>query len=192
MKNINVKKSIILFAAILLCTTVRAQSKPDSLTHKANSTQNRFAIGFNLNQYQHDFGVGANITSPYIARSIAFRLMGSAQGLQCIPKGDSLTTWAPYTNLRLSVVTRQFVLTEKISVYSEGGIVMIIPNQQFSSQPSQFGGFGVFGFEFHPGGGYSQFIEAGGIGTGSIADKAIGRPIYANGFIVSTGFRLHF
>lgn len=153
---------------------------------------NKFAVGFNLNQYQHDFGVGMNITSPYIKKSIAFRLMGSAQWLQNIPKGDTATTWSPYVNFRLSVVTRQFVITDKISVYTEGGIVLLVPNKEFSSHATQFGGFGVFGFEFHPSAHWAPFIEAGGIGTGAIADKSVGRPIYSNGFVVSTGFRIYF
>jgi len=191
MKKQLAKNLTVLLGVTLFAFSVNAQTKTDS--SQKTSSLNHFSLGFNLNQYQHDFGVGMNLTTPYFAgSSMAIRVMGSAQWLQNIPKGDTMTTWSPYVNIRLSVVTRQFVINNKISLYSEGGVVMLIPNNQFSSQPFQFGGFGVFGFEFHPTKNWGQFIEAGGIGTGAIADKAIGRPIYSNGFLVSTGFRIHF
>jgi hypothetical protein len=191
MKTPHTKKIIALISAVLFTLIVSAQTKTDSLS-KNKSHLNKFAFGFNLNQYQHDYGVGLNITTPYIANFLAFRLMGSLQWLQNTHRGDTVTTWSPYTNIRLGVVTRQLVITDKISIYSEGGVVLILTNPNFSSKATQFGGFGVFGFEFHPTKNWGQFIELGGIGTGAVADKAIGRPIYSNGFLIATGFRTYF
>jgi hypothetical protein len=191
MKTPHTKKITAFMLAVLFTVTVNAQTQTDSL-QKTNSRLNKFAFGFNLNQYQHDYGVGLNITTPYIANFMAFRLMGSLQWLQNTPKGDTVNTWSPYVNIRFGVVTRQLVITDKISIYSEGGVVMLLTNPSFSSKATQFGGYGLFGFEFHPRKNWGQFIELGGVGTGAIADKAIGRPIYSNGFLISTGFRAYF
>ena len=37
----------------------------------------------------------------------------------------------------------------------------------------------------------SYFIEIGGIGTGATADKVANKPIYSNGLMLSTGFRIY-
>ncbi|MHB8259929.1 MAG: hypothetical protein ACYDCN_09010 [Bacteroidia bacterium] len=173
-----------------------AQSTPDSL--QQSTRFNKFAIGYNLTQYQNEFGIGLNFTSPYIAHhSMAFRLTGTVQWLQAtvvdpVPGPTVyMATWSPYAAFRLSVVSRNFIITNKISIYSEGGVVMLLPNPSFSSKSTQFGGFGVLGFEFHLSPRWTQFIEAGGIGTGAVADKAIGKPIYCNGFLLNVGFRVY-
>jgi hypothetical protein len=78
-------------------------------------------------------------------------------------------------------------------LYAEGGIVFLFPNPVFSDDDINLGGYGLFGFEFffteetsrNP----SYFIELGGIGTGAVADKIATNPLYANGFLISVGFR---
>ncbi len=166
------------------------RQKGDSLQDKGK--RNKMAIGFNLNQYQSDFGLGLNITTPYIAHSIAFRLQGNYQWLQNIPRGDTSSIWSGYQNLRLGIVTRAFAISRKLSIYSEGGVLMLLANNKVSSAQVLWGGYGIFGVEFHPTAHWGQFFEAGGVGTGAVADKSIGRPIYSNGFIISTGFRVYF
>ena len=37
----------------------------------------------------------------------------------------------------------------------------------------------------------NYFIEMGGVGTGAIAEKSIGKPIYSNGFLLSVGLRVN-
>ena len=79
---------------------------------------------------------------------------------------------------------RTYLSTEK------GGILTILPNSDFSSQSSIFGGYGLFGFEFKPIPKFAYFIELGGAGTGATADKIAGKPIYSNGFLTCVGLRL--
>ncbi|HEY5825345.1 MAG TPA: hypothetical protein VIT44_13315, partial [Cyclobacteriaceae bacterium] len=62
---------------------------------------------------------------------------------------------------------------------------------KFSSEQFVFGGYGLFGFEFFMHSSSNYFIELGGIGTGARADKIASQPIYSNGFLISTGFRLN-
>jgi hypothetical protein len=198
MKTCNTNKITALISAVMFTLAVSAQTKTDSLK-KTESRLNKFAIGYCLTQYQNDFGVGMNLTTPYIVKAaMAFRLTGSVQWLQNMeinqssPFAQVTTTWSPYAAFRLSVVSRQFVITNKISVYSEGGVVLLLPNSSFSSRSTQFGGFGVFGVEFHPSQHWAQYLEVGGIGTGAVADKAVGQPIYSNGLLINVGFRVYF
>lgn len=81
---------------------------------------------------------------------------------------------------------------DHILLYGEGGIVGIIPSDEFSSEDLVTGGYGLFGFEFHMDKVINYFIEIGGIGAGAIADQITYKPIYSNGFLISTGFRLQF
>ncbi len=191
MKTTTLQK-ISLSAALLLTLVCKSQTIADTVKKSSSNPQNRFAIGYNLSQYQKDFGVGINLTSPYVAKFMAFRLVSNMQWFENIPNGETNFRWNTYYNFRFGVVTRQFLISNKISLYSEGGLIAILPNSNTSSVTLKLGGYGLFGFEFHPSPNFSQFIETGGIGTDAVADKLPGNPIYCNGFLVSAGFRIHF
>ena len=155
---------------------------------------NHLSIGFSINQFQNDFGLGINVTSPFICNgSLAFRISENYQWLQYID-GDN-TVWSGYNNIRIGVIGAGVTIKEQIRLYGEGGMTLIFPNSSFSSENLFFGGYGVFGFEFlfyninkTPG---SYFIELGGIGSGASADKVLNNPVFSNGFIISTGFRIY-
>jgi len=174
---------LLLFTTFLLSSFSFCQEKPSKL--------NRFAIGFNLNRNQNDFGVGINFTSPYIAKSLAFRIESGVYFFQGTSLLDTAEMWSPYFSNRIGVIGRTPIIKDKINVYTEGGMILMIPNINFSSSNIQFGGYGVLGFEFCITQFVVQFIEIGGIGTGAMADKCFGNPIYSNGFMISGGMRFH-
>lgn len=151
---------------------------------------NDLSIGFQLNEYGGDFGMGLNVTSPYFFKgNVAVRLRGNLMFLEHL---DALqTTWTPYSNLTLGLVSGGSRVGKNIRLYGEGGVIMLIPSADFSSQETEFGGYGLFGFEFYMFDRGNYFIEIGGVGTGARADIAPLDPIYSNGLLISTGFRVH-
>jgi hypothetical protein len=54
-----------------------------------------------------------------------------------------------------------------------------------------FGGYGLFGFEFNFDPSSKYFIEMGGR-SGGTADKLPTSPLFSNGFMIQTGFRIQF
>lgn len=166
--------------SFLICT--QAQEKTMSTN---------FGMGFHLNQYQNDFGIGLNITSPFfIKESIAIRVRGNFMFNEHVQ--DSSTTWSPYSNFTAGVVGVGGKIGEFIRLYGEGGVIFIIPSSEFSSSNLEIGGYGLFGFEFYMAEKHAYYIEIGGAGTGAVADKVENKPIYSNGLIISVGYRLNF
>jgi hypothetical protein len=150
----------------------------------------KLAIGFQLSQYQRDFGFGLNITSPHFANDkIAVRLRSNLMYNQH-PDGLE-TTWTPYFNLSLGVLGVSTVVNDWIRLYGEGGVLFLFPNDEFSSESLEVGGYGLFGFEFYMAERSNYFIEIGGAGIGAQADEIIQSPIYSNGLIIQVGFRMH-
>ncbi len=157
----------------------------------AQEKRHQFNAGFQLGQYQKDYGIGLQVTTPYFAKQkIAFRLRGNLMFNEHIYKKE--TTWTPYSNLSFGVVGVAGEINEKIRLYGEGGMLIIFPSSDFSSEQMEFGGYGLFGFEFFMSNGSNYFIEIGGVGTGATADKVLYKPIYSNGLIINTGFRFFF
>lgn len=152
--------------------------------------ENRYNIGIQLNQYQQDFGMGINLTSPYFAnQQIAIRLRGNVMFHEHID--DQESTWSPYLNSTLGIATNTGTIGNSIRLYGEGGIIGLFPSDNFSSETFEFGGFGLFGFEFFMKPDRNYFIEIGATGTGARADRIVNRPFYSNGMIISTGFRFN-
>lgn len=152
---------------------------------------NGTGIGLQINQYQRDFGAGISLTSPYIANDkLAFRLRGSIQFHEHVQNNE--TTWTPYFNTSLGLVAVSGTVADVIRLYSEGGVVGLFPSDEFSSENFVFGGYGLFGFEFFMSDRNNYFIEIGGVGTGAKADQLPAAPVYSNGLLISTGFRIHF
>jgi hypothetical protein len=175
---------------VILCAVVgssfllSAQEK-----EKMNS---KLGLGFHLIQNQADYGLGVNVTSPFFARDIlAFRLKGNLVWNQHLTN-TNITTWTPYSNLSLGLVAVGGEMGDFVRLYSEGGALALFPSPNFSSESLVLGGYGLFGFEFFMDPASSYFIEIGGAGTGAIADKVPGKPIYSNGLILSVGYRYTF
>jgi len=160
-----------------------------SLNVSGHEQQNKVDIGFNVSQYQREFGVGVHLISPYFINSkVAGRVGANLQWFEYFDGAE--TTWVPYQNFQLGLRGRNIVIENKLFVYGEGGLIAIMPNSDFSSKNSEYGGYGVFGFEFKPSSKIAYFIELGGVGTGAKADRIDNKPIYSNGFITNVGFRI--
>ena len=178
-----IKKSILIFSFILTGLSLSAQETEIS---------NSMGIGFHLAQYQNDFGVGVNVVSPYFLKNtLAIRLRGNLMWLEHMDEMTE-TTWTPYSNLSLGIVSVAGEIGGFMRLYSEGGIMLLFPSSDFSSESTEFGGFGLFGFEFFFNSKSNYFIELGGVGTGANADKVPGQPIYSNGLMMQVGFRQQF
>lgn len=150
--------------------------------------KNSFAVGFNINQVQNDFGLGVHIISPYFANnSVAVKLGGNFQWFQHTDNNE--TIWTPYQSIQIGFRGRHAIIENKMFVYGEGGTVLLLPNSKFSTKGTVFGGYGFFGFEFSANQRLSYFVELGGMGTGAKADKIPSNPIYSNGFTTSAGLR---
>ena len=173
---------VIAIAATLLTQQVQAQE----------SLNRNFGIGGQVGQYQQDFGIGLHVTSPYFANGkTAVRLKGNLVWNEHL-NSISETTWSSYSNLALGLVQSVGELNGIVRLYGESGAILLFPSDAFSSKPVQFGGYGLFGFEFLLDRHISYFLEAGGVGTGARADKVAGVPIYSNGFQIHVGVRAQF
>lgn len=151
---------------------------------------NPFVFGFQLGEYQSDFGFGLNLTSPsFIYNNVAIRLRGNLMFNQH-PKNNE-TQWSPYSNVSIGVMSGRNKLGDYIAVYGEGGVIGIFPSDEFSTEEIVFGGYGLFGFEFLINSHVNYFIEIGGVGTGAEANKIPNAPIYSNGLLINVGFRMN-
>lgn len=148
----------------------------------------KMGFGFQLGQYQNDFGLGAQVTSPFfLYEKLAIRAKANIMWNEHLL--DGLSTWSEYSNISVGVVGMGGEIANIIRLYGEGGLLIILPNENFSSNSSELGGYGLFGFEFFLGYNFNYYIEIGGVGTGAVADKIATQPIYSNGLIIQTGFR---
>ena len=151
---------------------------------------NGFGLGFQLNQYQKDFGFGIQLTSPYFLHDrMAVRVRGNFMFHEHISVESQEYTWTPYSNITLGLVGVGGYVGEHIRLYGEGGAMLLLPSDDFSSESSEIGFYGTFGFEFYSAPHINYFIEIGGVGTGAKADKIPLSPIYSNGLMLSVGFR---
>jgi len=187
------KMAVFLFALLFVLICSSGVFANDELPAKAS----HLSVGFNLNRFQDDFGCGLTVTTPYFVKDkFAMRLSGNLSSHEGVPQNKSESTWMTYTTLRFGVVTVAGMIAKSIRLYSEGGVVAIIPDSDLSDEEN-FGGYGVFGFEFFMTNSdkrvySSYFIELGGIGTGATAEKISGKPFYSNGFMISVGWKPYF
>ena len=174
-------KPIILL--LLFCVT------PLFVVAQQGPIKHGMGFGFQLNQYQKDFGIGLQATSPYFGKDkIAIR--ARFNGMFYEHPVNNETTWTIYSNLGLGIIGVSGTIQNFMRLYGEGGILLLFPSADFSSKNTEFGGYGLFGFEFFMSPGTNYFIEIGGVGTGANADKIPNNPIYSNGLLISVGFRV--
>lgn len=184
MKKVNkAVKNICLFAfGILLSIQLNGQTEKVSIG-------NGLGIGFQLSQYQNNFGLGINLNSPYfLYEKVGIRLRANIMYNEYVKNQE--TVWTPYSNLMLGLVSGRTKIADAICLYGEGGVVLLFPDDDFSSTSTEIGGYGLFGFEFYHANEFNYFIEIGGIGIGAIADKVENKPIYSNGLLINVGFRI--
>jgi len=174
------KKIAVCLVFILYILSVRGQERDF----------NKFSYGFQLVKFQNEFGFGVHLLSPEF-KNLRLNAKINLNWLNHLDN-QSNQTWTEFLNNQVGINFHTSI-TNRINLYSEGGVVILFPNNSFSDESIDFGGYGLFGFEFfftentsrNP----SYFIELGGIGTGAVASKIVSNPIYANGFLISVGYR---
>lgn len=172
---------IMVFVMVGLTGTAGAQQ---------SEINNDVNLGIQLSQFQQDFGSGITLTSPWFAQQrIAVRARSHLMFHEHVHEQE--TTWTPYLNATLGVAGKTGSIGDSILLYGEGGVIGLFPSDEFSSESFEFGGYGLFGFEFYMDSDSNYFIEIGAVGTGANADEVVNEPIYSNGLTISTGFRLH-
>lgn len=133
------------------------------------------------------------MTSPYFVHDkVAIRLRGNLMWNEHPEVGGTTITWSPYSNVSMGIVGIAGEIGGFMRLYGEGGIIAVIPSSEFSSDSKTFGGYGLFGFEFLFDNHSNYFIEIGGVGTGAVAQKVPGRPVYSNGLLINVGYRYQF
>ncbi len=174
------KNRTLLMLIIFISLSVSAQeTKKDGLS-----------FGFQLNQFQNDFGLGANFSSPSIFNnSVTIRLRLNAMFYEYVNE-NLKTEWQPYGNIMLGFSSSSYRISDAIALYGEGGIIGILPSSNFSNSSFELGGYGIFGFEFYFSDDFCYFLEVGAVGSGATADKIKTEPIYSNGFIMSVGWKI--
>lgn len=183
------KKLHILVTLLSLCFFISPLISSEADKSSLETDKNSVELGYNISKYQNDFGIGLQMLSPYFIKSrVAIKIGANYQWLEHV-KGTK-TTWTGYQNYQFGVRTRSSVIGEKIFIYGEGGLMVLLPNSGFSSKKTLYGGYGLFGFEFKPYPYFSYFLELGGVGTGARADKLATEPFYSNGFLTNVGFRV--
>lgn len=151
----------------------------------------KFRFGLQLQKVQNDFGFGIHILSPTFWGD--FRLK-SAYNLSFLThlNDDGLSLWTPYSNLNFGTRYKT-TISNKINLYVEAGPQMLISPSVISSENLNFGGYGIFGFEFflneQSTRSASYFFELGAAGNNSRADNVNRQPKIANGFMTTVGFR---
>ncbi len=172
--------------------TVLVMSIATSTYAQKNSLNSKASLGFQLNQYQNDFGLGVHLTSPFFwNEQVAARVRGNLAWNEH-PDQSNEIQWSSYSNASFGFVSKAGQVGEFIRLYGEGGVLFIFPSSNFSTAETEVGGYGLFGFEFFMSPYTNYFIEIGGVGTGAKADKIAGNPIYSNGMLINVGFRYQF
>jgi hypothetical protein len=166
----------------------------------APSRNDGLAVGFTLHRFHDDFALGGVVSSPSLLDGMLRLTAGG--GVAWYPHAideEGFETWRPYGHLRLVIEAGARIPSTPLRLYGfGGGTALVLPND-LSSKKVRFGGIGGFGFEFRfqnvverrdaP---VSYFVELGGIGTGATANRLPGHPIFANGFLITTGLRAYF
>jgi hypothetical protein len=173
---------------LLLTTTLRAQDAP---TPAPDDRGNRAAVGWEISSFANNYGFGARLDTPHFAKGkLHVQIAGSLAWVQGVPAGESDTTWAPYTLLRVGIV-RSTPIGNRFRFYGGGGFALVLPTNDLSAKRAQGGGYGLTGLELSmPESSRTRwFLEVGGMGTGARGDRLANSPIYANGFTIGWGFR---
>lgn len=176
---------------LIICILIGGISS-GTYSQETKEINSNWGLGFHIKQNQEDFGLGVNLTSPYFAhKKVALRVRANLLFNEHIDNTNT-TTWTSYSSMSLGIIGVGGNIGESIRLYGEGGVTLLLPSSEFSSESTVLGGYGLFGFEFFIHKSSNYFIEIGGIGTGASADKIVGNPIYSNGLMINVGYRYVF
>ena len=186
----------LLIATALFSVVSYAEETPDSnaTTSRLSALKEKtshFALGWSINNFSGNYGLGLEMQSPAFFNDIVhLRLSGAYNWVQGTRRGANSETWSPYGLFRLGAFSSSFILGTPIRGYGGGGLVLLTPTDSVSTKNVEFGGYGLVGLEFFLADkNFPLYMELGGIGTGAQADQLERSQIYANGFLMSWGFR---
>lgn len=157
------------------------------------------ALGFALHRFQDDFGFGGLVATPtFLAGLLRVAFGGGVAWYPHALDDEGHETWQLYGHSRAVLEAGARIPSTPLRLYGFGGVTTLFVPGELSSKKVRLGGVGGFGFEFrfqrpHQGDApVSYFAEFGGIGTGATADRLPTHPIFANGFLLTTGLRAYF
>ena len=111
------------------------------------------------------------------------------------PGFASDASWSKFSSHRVGLVGNGGWNSDTVRLYGEFGGLLVLPDSSFSGDMTQWGIYGLFGFEFffideaNP---VSYYLEAGSNGLFACADKLPDDPRYYSGFCTKTGLRFYF
>jgi hypothetical protein len=183
----------ILVMFVTLLSSIPMLSSPALAHDEAAAMPDRLAFDFNLNRFQNTFALGLGATSPYLWDRIAVHVTGDLAFFEgdFVADGGVERRWEPHYVFKAGMIGVASEIRPDFRLYGEGGVVAILPDSSMSDESLRFGGYGVFGFELKARGPVSYFIELGSMGINARADKAVGKPIYSNGFTSTVGLKAY-
>ncbi len=162
-----------------------------AIENKNKVEREKSGIGYQILQYQKDFGFGLNYTTPkFYNDSLALRIKSSLIYNENVQNSE--TVWSQYSNLSLGLVGNAGNVENNVRTYWETGLLVVFPATDISDKKSVFGIYSLFGFEFYGYPDFSYFAEIGGVAINCVAEKSVNKPIYSNGLSISSGLRFYF
>ena len=183
MKVYKINYFITIAVCLIFVQTLAAQD-----SKKTN--RDGWIIGFQLNEFGKDFGLGFNTITPKLWGLSHIQLSYDYQYLPFTSASGE--NWKEYQQVRLSLITKAPIIKGVLDVYGGGGIALGIFPKSIQRTSVQIGGTGAFGMNLYWYEGFSYFFEMGGTGGLGSATQLPGKPVIGSGFYTSTGFRLHF
>jgi hypothetical protein len=172
-------------------------SAPHARAQAAAARTDHAAVGFALAGGPSTFGTGVVVTSPWLGASslavqaAAYKSWFTRAVGHDDDSGEAEETWSPFATYKLGIAAGSVVAGGNVRMYGVGGLLYLRPNAAFSTAKSVTGGYGAFGFEFLSAKALNFYLELGANGVGARAEKVPGRPLYANGFTTTVGFRYY-
>lgn len=149
-----------------------------------------FRMGFELQGLQGSFGLGPSFTVPLPGYWPSLRVAGHWHWLDVPSENNSRL--ADFQTIRLGTAPDGWRVAEKIKVYGEGGVLLLIADRTLSNKSFTPGGYGLFGFEFFTNeiGGSALYLEMGATSSGLRVERPEGVPRFGAGFLLGAGFRV--
>lgn len=132
------KKLIITSALVVFTFTTQAQEE--------NTDRDGFSIGFQLNDWGGDFGIGANISSPEYAGVLT--VDGGYQAQYRSNYTEQVNAWETYHMLQVGIRAKASHITDWFEMYGFARATYLLAGPD-AWTTGQFGGSGGFGFEFN-------------------------------------------
>lgn len=174
-----------LFAfTLLLITNSNAQKV------KWNNYNNSWLVGYQLNDFSDDFGIGLHVITPRFIGNTHLRISYDYQWLEYM--NNNADDWEPYQQVRVDAISKYPIIEKRLLVYGGGGFVVGFLPSKMSSTSVGITGSGTFGLEMFWSPSFSYFLEMGGTGSVGTSDKLSQNRIIGSGFYSSTGFRIYF